>query len=562
MADTFDAILIWRRHGAFAVMSPQTTSTNSLTLLKYTKLSGLCRCNVANGIGLVGRCMLGELHTAIFRHVSTVGPHEFLRLDEARDSSIRSLCFVKLSDGSVAELVNMDERYTHDMAPVLGQIALYVAAMEGGIAGSQLNLQRSQSASLVDLDSSHPLSASPASSSNTAWDLLCCGELPLGNALKPILSGTLCVQTDQPQAFFADGTGLCKFRFGAFLVPLGLESQRTVRLKHSAESARELIDNLKHFRELIDSPQDREPSRPEQQPRSAPATLGAQSLAAMMETLRGRGSKPMPRHAANPIVYQLARTIVHANGLGVCHRDVRPDNIMIQLPSLNTELTGWALRPSASSYSAPEVFVSPESVIMEHMTADVWSIGTVLFETLKGSPLIKTDSEGPVSGDRVLARLMRMLGSPSEAALKALDPTSQYHVAERIIQPQPLKRLLRGRPPDGECTHLLDRMLDWNPATREPAASLLCFPYFDPSRAESCKYKAATQCTATTAEIEAMVSLAFAAHARRLVVEREVETWMSPHPSLQNESQLHVATRSQERLRSNIPLLRLWQGGC
>jgi hypothetical protein len=96
-------------------------------------------------------------------------------------------------------------------------------------------------------------------------------------------------------------------------------------------------------------------------------------------------------------------------------------------------------------------------------------------------------------------------------------------------------------------------MLDWNPATREPAASLLCFPYFDPSRAESCKYKAATQCTATTAEIEAMVSLAFAAYARRLAVEREVATWMSPHRSLQAESQPHVASRSQERVRSNSP---------
>jgi len=156
MADTFDAILIWQRHGAFAVLSPPMTSTNSLTLLKYTKLSTLCTCNVANGTGLVGLCVRGEVHNAIFRLVSTMSPHEFPRLHEARDCSIRSLCFVKLSDDSVAELVNMDERFTHNMAPVLGQIAMCVAAMKNELGGSLPTLHKLQGLLLVELDLSNP----------------------------------------------------------------------------------------------------------------------------------------------------------------------------------------------------------------------------------------------------------------------------------------------------------------------------------------------------------------------------------------------------------------------
>ena len=120
---------MWTRKDAFAVMSPQMTTTNSTTLLKYTQLSGHHRSNVANGGGLVGRCMLGELHTVIFRHVATIHPQEFLRLKEAQDCSIRSLCFVKLSHDSVAELVNMDEKLAQNMAAILPRIAKYVCTM-------------------------------------------------------------------------------------------------------------------------------------------------------------------------------------------------------------------------------------------------------------------------------------------------------------------------------------------------------------------------------------------------------------------------------------------------
>jgi hypothetical protein len=213
------------------------------------------------------------------------------------------------------------------MAPVLGQIALCVAAMNCELlGGSQLSLQKLQGPSLVDSDALGG-GTFGNSSSNTAWDLVCCGELSLGIGVKAILSGTFGVQKDQPHTVFSDEMRQCNFSRGAFLAPFASESQRTVRLKRLAQSARE----LRHFRELGDSPKDME--RP---PRSAPATLRTKSLAMMMETLMGRGNKPMPRRAANTIVYQLTRAIVHAIGLGVCHRHVRPAHIMIQLPSLTT----------------------------------------------------------------------------------------------------------------------------------------------------------------------------------------------------------------------------------
>jgi serine/threonine protein kinase len=249
----------------------------------------------------------------------------------------------------------------------------------------------------------------------------------------------------------------------------------------------------------------------------------------------------------NAILYQLTRAIAHANRLGVCHRDACPANIIVQTSSCLTQLTGWD-RPSVSSslYSAPEVIVSEERVILEHMTADVWSLGMVFIEALRGSPLVKMGPQKPLEPYLVLRDLFKSIGTPSEAALKALGCSSGSNHWHKIIQRRPWKKLLGDSRVDPDCTELLDRMLDWNPATREPAVSLLSSPYFATSRAESCKYKAVTQCELTTAEINGLISVAFAAHASRLRAETEAATWMSsssPQPtSLSPESDSHTVT--------------------
>jgi hypothetical protein len=159
MADGFDAILIRKREGPFAVMSPQMTRASDLTLLKYTQLSKFYRFRVADGEGLVGSCMLGPVHNVNLRDVATMRSGEFLRLKEAQECAIRSLCFVKVSDDLVAELVNMDEKLARDVLTILPRLNQYIGLMHAELIdvhklGSPVLSAGSFSARSVSSDSS------------------------------------------------------------------------------------------------------------------------------------------------------------------------------------------------------------------------------------------------------------------------------------------------------------------------------------------------------------------------------------------------------------------------
>ena len=134
------------------------------------------------------------------------------------------------------------------------------------------------------------------------------------------------------------------------------------------------------------------PVAPERPPKEAAASA---TLATVITKLHSQRKRLQPDRL-KAVTYQLTRALAHAAGLGVCHHDVQPANINIVLypgAMIMAQMTGWDAGPllRLSLYSAPELFLSPESVIMEHRKADVWSLGMVFIEAARGSPLVKID---------------------------------------------------------------------------------------------------------------------------------------------------------------------------
>ncbi|AKK03538.1 Stk1 family PASTA domain-containing Ser/Thr kinase [Corynebacterium epidermidicanis] len=135
----------------------------------------------------------------------------------------------------------------------------------------------------------------------------------------------------------------------------------------------------------------------------------------LRELLAERG--PMPPHAATQVLREILTGLAAAHRLGIVHRDIKPDNVLIS-SSHQVKLADFGLvrAITESERTSDHIigtvsYLSPEQVDGGHISAatDVYSAGIVLFELLTGML--------PFSGDtqlgHAMARLSRDVPPPS-----------------------------------------------------------------------------------------------------------------------------------------------------
>ena len=250
-------------------------------------------------------------------------------------------------------------------------------------------------------------------------------------------------------------------------------------------------------------------------PSNAPAACI--TLADRLYNLRQLKKRLHPT-SAMAAIYQLTRAVAHAAGLGIMHGSIHPGCIRLTSSSVHVVLTGWdetdpwlQMKASPLQYASPEQLLRANRAVVQFLASDVWSIGMIFAEVLRGGQLLKPaqSEESHVT----VASLFRLFGTPSNSALAVFE--SEGDAILRRMQPQPWRTLLKGAPVSSHLAHLLDAMLDWNPATREPAVGLLAFPFFEAVHKAEFKYHAVTSSALTSSEVFGLVSRAFASHAKR-----------------------------------------------
>lgn len=183
-------------------------------------------------------------------------------------------------------------------------------------------------------------------------------------------------------------------------------------------------------------------------------------------------------------IHQLCRGLAFIHASGICHRDIKPQNLLIcpQTHKLKLCDFGSAKRlvpqePNVSYicsryYRAPELIFG--AVNYGH-SLDTWSMGCVLAELIMGSPVFQGEN-----GVDQLVQIIKILGTPSTDQLLAMNPNyTEFRFPQ--IKRNAWEKVLSGRETGG-VESLLDGILQYDPELRSSSAKILSDDWFSELR--------------------------------------------------------------------------------
>jgi len=149
----------------------------------------------------------------------------------------------------------------------------------------------------------------------------------------------------------------------------------------------------------------------------------------LAETILERG--PLGADEAVSYLLQACEAIAEAHSVGIVHRDLKPSNVFVTTGPDGTPLvkvldfgiskallaaSGEDKLTTTSSFVGSPVYSPPEQLLRAHDVdgrADIWALGTILFEALAARP--------PFTGDSVMHIASKIFHDPP-ASLAALRP--------------------------------------------------------------------------------------------------------------------------------------------
>ncbi|KAI9347362.1 kinase-like domain-containing protein [Obelidium mucronatum] len=200
-----------------------------------------------------------------------------------------------------------------------------------------------------------------------------------------------------------------------------------------------------------------------------------------------KSKQTMPMLSIKLYMYQLLRSLAYIHALGICHRDIKPQNLLLDPNTGILKLCDFgsakilvAGEPNVS-YICSRYYRAPELIFGSTnygVTIDVWSTGCVMAELMLGQPLFPGES-----GVDQLVEIIKVLGTPTRDQIKAMNQNyTEYKFPQ--IKPCSWAKVFRSRATTPESLDVLGKLLEYTPTLRLTAVEGMTHEFFDELRKE------------------------------------------------------------------------------
>lgn len=199
-----------------------------------------------------------------------------------------------------------------------------------------------------------------------------------------------------------------------------------------------------------------------------------------------KSKSPMPLILVKLYSYQMMRALAYIHAVGVCHRDIKPQNILVDPNTQVLKLCDFGSakklvkgEPNVAYicsryYRAPELIFGATDYSNQ---IDVWSIGCVIAELVLGRPIFPGES----AVDQ-LVEIIKILGTPTKNQVLVMNPEYKEYKFPSI-KPYPWLKLFKNcKNVNNEFIDLISKLLVYEPNIRLTPLKTLLHPFFDELR--------------------------------------------------------------------------------